>query len=75
MFLGLIDAHTNVIERSWNNIQYAEVPAVIGNKNIGKTTVNIDVPKGTTWPPYCSHRDDERRIEVCILYSVVYAVL
>ena len=69
MFIGLVNAHTGVINRSWNNIQFAKVPAVIGNENIGIDYVDIDVEQEEGWAPHCTHRDEARRIEVASLNS------
>ena len=60
-FAGLVNAENGFIERTWNYLQDAFIPAVIGNVKIGKKLVNIDVEKELI---FCSHRDESRRVEV-----------
>ncbi|XP_067931751.1 virulence metalloprotease-like isoform X1 [Watersipora subatra] len=67
--IALVNAHTGDIERTWNNIQFHKIPAIIGNENIGRDFVTIDVKKESSSSDYCVHRDDERRIEVYDIWN------
>jgi hypothetical protein len=66
---GLVNAHTRLVERTWNGLQYIEpkttrtttVRAIVGNKKIGKGYHDITVER-EGW--YCWHQDNNRRVEV-----------
>ena len=60
-----MNAHTGDIERSWNNIQNAKIPGILGNKKIGKSYQNMDVYRytGNNYK-YCAHYDGSKRVQV-----------
>ena len=59
---GIVDAHNGTIVRTWDNIQYAKIPAVIGNDKTGASFVEIDVEMINS--TNCRHRNVEKRVEV-----------
>lgn len=63
MLLGLVNAHTGKVEETWNNIQNAEIKAIVGNDKVGKEFRKIDVFQQGVW---CAHVDQEKRIVVSI---------
>ena len=68
-YIGLVNAHTRLVERSWNGLQHTEpkttqtttITAITGNKKIGKQYQDITVERDG-W--YCWHKDINRRVEV-----------
>ena len=63
--IGLVNAHTETIEKSWDNLQFAQIKAIVGNRKIGSRIVNIDVERSSS--RVCKHKDSRRRIEVSIM--------
>ena len=63
-YAGLVDAHNGDVERTWNNIQKATIPAIFGNANIGKRFQDIEVFKKKETSRTCFHKDPSRRVEV-----------
>ena len=68
-YIGLVNAHTRLVERSWNGLKHTEpkttqtatITAITGNKKIGKQYQDITVERDG-W--YCWHKDINRRVEV-----------
>lgn len=61
LIIGHVNAHTGQVESTWNNLQNAVIPGVIGNNKIGKSIVDMDVQQSVST---CQHLDNTRRILV-----------
>lgn len=59
---GMVDAHTGEVITSWNALQTAMIPAIVGNSKVGREIVNIDVEQ--IGNGRCRHIDRKRRVHV-----------